>query len=252
MSLSLFPHRSATTFRRHVIFQLTDPFLDSAAVRKFVNLIFEDLHGCLINHHCPAMPAHTSSFPTQQSQHYADALGFARQLLVSLEPYLTRFGQCTCTDEYSQLRYSEMIELIVTHKDQSGWTWLCNMGIQSLLVQSGAMPLLIVLDVYSKNHAFRLFRSSRFGQHERFTVAPENGWRASRRHAHPMSTEPSDTERQLFMASLVYFHGSVARSFFSHSHRLLLSDPFDDSSTSSMTPFRVNHRSILNLIRRST
>ena len=153
------------------------------------------------------MPALTSPFPTQQSQHYADALGFARQLLVTLEPYLTRFNQCTCTDAYSQLRYSEMIELIVKHKDQGGLTWLCNMGIESLLVWGDAMHLLIVLDVYSKNHAFRLFRSSRFGQQERFIVAPENRWRASRRHAHPTSTEPSDTERQLFMASLVYFHG---------------------------------------------
>ena len=43
---------STKKFSRHLIFQLKDPFFDNIAVGKFVNLILEDIHGCLINHQC--------------------------------------------------------------------------------------------------------------------------------------------------------------------------------------------------------
>jgi hypothetical protein len=120
-------NRSPTKFSRHLIFQTKDPFLDNLAVGKFVNLILEDIHGCLINHQCPAVLS-ASPFPTQQTQSYSDSIVFSKNLLSSLESRLFRFEQCECIDDYSQLRFKDIIEFIVKKGDASGLTWFCDMG----------------------------------------------------------------------------------------------------------------------------
>jgi hypothetical protein len=63
-----------------------------------------------------------------------------------------------------------------------------------------------ILAVYTKNRAFRLYRSSKFDKQECFTLAPENQWKPILRCSNPRSTEPSEAERQTFMAALVYFN----------------------------------------------
>ncbi|CAF4086043.1 unnamed protein product, partial [Rotaria sordida] len=174
---------------RHLIFQTKDPFLDNIAVGKFVNLILEDIHGCLINHQCQTV----INSLTSQIQSNFDSLVFAKNLLSSLESHLLRFEQCNCIDDYTQLKFKDMIEFIVNKSDGSGITWFCDMG------------------VYTKNRAFRLLRSSKFDKQECFTVAPENQWKPILRRVRPSSTEPNETERQTFMASLVYFNKPIRR-----------------------------------------
>ncbi|CAF4589524.1 unnamed protein product [Rotaria sp. Silwood1] len=185
---------SSTKFSRHLIFQTKDPFLDNLAVGKFVNLILEDIHGCLINHQCSAVHS-ISSCQSQQTQSYSDSSVFAKNLLLTIEPYLCRFEQCKCIDDYSQLRFKDIIEFIVKKSDTTGLTWFCDMS------------------VYTKNRAFRLLRSSKFDKQECFTVAPENEWKPSARRSHQyLSTEPNEeAERQTFMASLVYFNKPIRR-----------------------------------------
>ncbi|CAF3681348.1 unnamed protein product [Adineta steineri] len=185
---------SRKKFSRHLIFQTKDPFLDNIAVGKFVNLILEDIHGCLINHQCSAV----INSQTQQSQHsqsYFDSTVFARNLLSTLESHILRFEHCDCIDDYSQLKFKDIIEFIVNKNDGSGVTWFCDMG------------------VYTKNRAFRLLRSSKFDKQECFIVAPENQWQPifRRSHPHSCSKEPTEAERQTFMAALVYFNKPIRR-----------------------------------------
>jgi hypothetical protein len=124
----IFSYRSSTKFSRHLIFQTEDPFLDNLSVGKFVNLILEDIHGCLINHQCSAV-LNASPFPTQESQPYTDSVVFAKNLLATIESHLFRFEQCDCVDDYSQLRFKDIIEFIVKKNDGSGLTWFCDMGM---------------------------------------------------------------------------------------------------------------------------
>ncbi|CAF0952812.1 unnamed protein product [Rotaria sp. Silwood1] len=180
---------STKKFSRHLIFQTKDPFLDNIAVGKFVNLILEDIHGCLINHQCRAL----MNSSTSQIQSNSDSLVFAKNLLSSLESHLSRFEQCDCIDDYTQLKFKDITEFIVNKSDGNGITWFCDMG------------------VYTKNRAFRLLRSSKFDKQECFTVAPENQWKPILRRSRPSSTEPNEAERQTFMASLVYFNKPIRR-----------------------------------------
>ncbi len=116
--------RSTKKFSRHLIFQTKDPFLDNIAVGKFVNLILEDIHGCLINHQCSAVINSSSD----QSQTYSGSTVFSKNLLTSLESRLSQFEQCNCIDDYTQLKFKDMIEFIVNKNDESGIIWFCDMG----------------------------------------------------------------------------------------------------------------------------
>ncbi len=107
-----------------MIFQTKDPFLDNIAVGKFVNLILEDIHGCLINHQCSAV----SNSSIDQNQIYSGSTVFAKTLLSNLESRLLQFEQCDCIDDYTQLKYRDMTEFIVKKNDDSGITWFCDMG----------------------------------------------------------------------------------------------------------------------------
>lgn len=120
-------YRSPKKFSRHLIFQTKDPFLDNIAVGKFVNLALEDIHGCLMNHQCSAV-INSSGVTSPPSQSVADSTVFAKNLLISLESRLSRFEQCECVDDYTQLRYKDMVEFIVNKNDGSGVTWFCDMG----------------------------------------------------------------------------------------------------------------------------
>ena len=115
---------SAKKFSRHLIFQTKDPFLDNLAVGKFVNLILEDIHGCLINHQCSAVN-NSSIDPNQIS---SNSTVFAKNLLTSLEPHLSQFEHCQCIDDYSQLKFRDMTEFIVRKGDGSDVMWFCDMG----------------------------------------------------------------------------------------------------------------------------
>ena len=115
---------SSKKFSRHLIFQTKDPFLDNIAVGKFVNLILEDIHGCLINHQCSAVTNAT----IDQSQISSNSTVFAKTLLSNLETRLIQFEQCDCIDDYTQLKYRDMIEFIVKKGDGTGLTWFCDMG----------------------------------------------------------------------------------------------------------------------------
>lgn len=110
-----------------MIFQTKDPFLDNIAVGKFVNLILEDVHGCLINHQCPAV-LNSPASQAEKSQSHSDSSVFARNLLTSLEPYLYRFEQCDCIDDYSQIKFKDIAEFIINKGDGSGIAWFCDMG----------------------------------------------------------------------------------------------------------------------------
>ncbi len=116
--------RSTKKFSRHLIFQTKDPFLDNIAVGKFVNLILEDIHGCLINHQCSAV----INSSLDQSQTYSGSTVFAKNLLSSLESRLSQFEQCNCIDDYTQLKFRDMTEFIVNKNDGSGLIWFCDMG----------------------------------------------------------------------------------------------------------------------------
>jgi hypothetical protein len=120
-------HRSTSKFSRHLIFQTTDPFLDNLAVGRFVNLILEDIHGCLVNHQCPAV-LNASPYPSQATQPYADSTVFARNLLATIESRLPRFEHCQCIDDYSQLHFRDIVEFVVKKSDGVGLTWFCDMG----------------------------------------------------------------------------------------------------------------------------
>lgn len=117
-------HRSDKKFSRHLIFQTKDPFLDNLAVGKFVNLILEDIHGCLVNHHCSAV--------NSESQSYTSTSGvFARNLLASLENRLHLFENCDCVDDYTGLKFRDMTEFIVkkVEKDKPMmYVWFCDIG----------------------------------------------------------------------------------------------------------------------------
>ena len=118
--------RSAKKFSRHLIFQTKDPFLDNIAVGKFVNLILEDVHGCLINHQCPALSQDSNE--ATSSNVYSDSTVFAKNLLSSLQSHLSRFERCQCIDDYSQLAYRDIVEFIINKNDDSGLSWFCDMG----------------------------------------------------------------------------------------------------------------------------
>lgn len=117
-------NRSPTKFSRHLIFQTKDPFLDNLAVGKFVNSILEDIHGCLINHQCPAV-LNATPIPTQS---YTDSIVFSKNLLSTIESRLHRFKQCQCIDDYSQLHFKDIIEFFVKKHDETGLTWFCDTG----------------------------------------------------------------------------------------------------------------------------
>jgi hypothetical protein len=63
-----------------------------------------------------------------QSQPYSGSTVFAKNLLSSLESRLSQFEQCHCIDDYTQLKFQDMIEFIVNKNDGSGITWFCDMG----------------------------------------------------------------------------------------------------------------------------
>ncbi|CAF3887233.1 unnamed protein product [Rotaria magnacalcarata] len=202
---------SSRKFSRHLIFQTKDPFLDNQAVGKFVNLILEDIHGCLINHQCAATQ-NVSPFQNKQTSSTLDSTVFAKNLLVSLQPYLSRFDHCTCVDDDSQLRFRDIIEFVLNKNGNNAITWFCDIG------------------VYTKNRAFRLLRSSKFDKLECFTVAPENQWKPHTQRPDPnLSGPPTEAERQIFMASLVYFNGPIRR--FIH-----VDDVCTTSNTKSVNP----------------
>ena len=90
---------------------------------KFVNLILEDIHGCLANHYCSAMGT-----PVDQTQLSSDSTVFAKNLLASLQSHLGRFEHCHCIDDYTQLKFRDMTEFIVNKNDGSGAIWFCDMG----------------------------------------------------------------------------------------------------------------------------
>lgn len=95
---------------------------------KFVNLILEDIHGCLLNHQCSAVINATAT-QNQSTELCSDSSVFSKNLLISLEPYLSRFEQCDCIDDYSQLKFKDIIEFIVKKNDGVGITWFCDMGL---------------------------------------------------------------------------------------------------------------------------
>lgn len=120
--------RSPSKFSRHLIFQTADPFLDNLAVGRFVNLIFEDIHGCLVNHQCAAVH-NASPCPSQMTQGYADSSVFAKFLLAAVEPRLSRFERCQCVDGDSQLRFRDIGDFIVKKNDGGGLAWFCDTGM---------------------------------------------------------------------------------------------------------------------------
>jgi hypothetical protein len=130
-SQSFLYYRSPTKFSRHLIFQTKDPFLDNLAVGQFVNLILEDIHGCLLNHQCSAV-LNASPLLTQQTPSYSDSTVFAKTLLATIESRLFRFEHCQCVDDYTQLRFKDIIEFIVKKNDEGGLTWFCDMSTNIL------------------------------------------------------------------------------------------------------------------------
>ncbi len=120
-------NRSSAKFSRHLIFQTKDPFLNNLAVGRFVNSILEDIHGCLINHQCPAV-VNASPFPTQPTQSYSDSAVYAKNLLSTIESRLYRFENCECIDDYSQLYFKDIVKFFVKKNDETGATWFCDMG----------------------------------------------------------------------------------------------------------------------------
>lgn len=111
-----------------MIFQTKDPFLDNIAVGKFVNLILEDIHGCLINHHCTAMNDMSDDANEAASGTYSDSTVFAKNLLSSLQSHIRLFEKCYCIDDYSQIPYRDIRDFIINKNDLSGITWFCDMG----------------------------------------------------------------------------------------------------------------------------
>lgn len=172
---------------------------------RFVNLILEDIHGCLINHQCPAV-LNSPPCPMEQSPPHTDSSVFAKNLLTTLESRLYRFDKCECIDDYTQLRFRDMIEFLVKKNNDGELTWFCDMGMERIeVMDNGEMECFV--GVYTKNRAFRLLRSSKFDKQECFTIAPENQWKPNSPQFHPSATQPSPAEHETFMASLVYFNG---------------------------------------------
>ncbi len=68
-----------------------------------------------------------STYHTQQIQSHSDSTVFARNLLSSLESRFLCFEQCDCIDDYTQLKFKDMIEFIVKKGDDTGITWFCDM-----------------------------------------------------------------------------------------------------------------------------
>jgi hypothetical protein len=101
--------------------------LDNLAVGRFVNLILEDIHGCLLNHQCPSVLI-SPPCPMEQSPPNIDSSVFAKNLLATLESRLCRFDGCECIDDYTQLRFRDMIEFIVKKNKHGELTWFCDMG----------------------------------------------------------------------------------------------------------------------------
>ena len=120
--------RSKKKFSRHLIFQTKDPFVDNIAVGKFVNLILEDIHGCLINHQCTATIQASIANGSSSTGTYSDSTVFSKNLLTSLQSYLGRFEHCQCIDDYSQIPIRDIRDFIINKGDSSGVTWFCDMG----------------------------------------------------------------------------------------------------------------------------
>lgn len=127
--------RSSTKFSRHLIFQTNDPFLDNQAVGRFVNFLLEDIHGCLINHHCSAMSSNSSLDPLEQTPISTESNVFAKNLLSTLEQRLARFETCECIDDYSQMRFKDIAEFLVKKADSTGVTWFCDMSNENTVNQ---------------------------------------------------------------------------------------------------------------------
>ena len=107
---------------------MKDPFFDNLAVGRFINLILEDIHGCLINHQCPSMSDLPSISSQSSSLFYSDSIVFAKNLLITLEPYQERFERCNCHDDDSQLTYRDIWQFIVKKNDGHTLTWFCDPG----------------------------------------------------------------------------------------------------------------------------
>lgn len=145
-----------------------------------------------------------SPLPEPPSLSYAEPMVFARNLLASLESRLARFENCQCFDDYSQLRFKDLVQFIVKKNSGNGLAWFCDMGKTNRSVP--CTKHIVELGVYTKNRAFRLLRSSKFDKKECFAVAPENQWEPAVQSAQPSTSGLTEAERLTFKASLVYFN----------------------------------------------
>jgi hypothetical protein len=68
------------------------------------------------------------NFSFEQSPSCSGSTVFAKNLLSSLESRLLQFEQCNCIDDYTQLKFKDIIEFIVQKNDGSGITWFCDMS----------------------------------------------------------------------------------------------------------------------------
>ncbi len=77
-----------------------------------------------MNHQCSCV----MNSSIDQSQPSSNSSVFAKNLLTSLESRLLQFEKCNCIDDYTQLKFQDIIEFIVNKNDGSGLTWFCDMG----------------------------------------------------------------------------------------------------------------------------
>lgn len=66
----------------------------------------------------------------EQSLSPTDSSVFAKNLLATLESRLYRFDKCECIDDYTQLRFRDMIEFLVKKNKDGELTWFCDMGMK--------------------------------------------------------------------------------------------------------------------------
>lgn len=106
---------------------MKDPFINNNDAGQFINSILEDIHGCLINHHCASLP-NNSPYQSPIIQISSELSVFGKNLLVNMEPYLSRFDKCTCIDDQSELMFKDIVKFIVRKSDKKSITWFCDMS----------------------------------------------------------------------------------------------------------------------------
>lgn len=84
--------------------------------------------------------------------------------------------------------------------------------VQHSTIERMTLSQFVFKGVYTKNRAFRLYRSSKFNRTECFVVASENQWKPSIERDSRRSAD--QIERETFLASLVYFNGFEFVFFF--------------------------------------